>query len=172
MVPALWCDEDEDEDDGVPGEQRAPGNTEKVVGILSPNLASNSLHTAKLRLMLSEPGRTPKPKPTAASEPLASSWQRSTKLPLRTDPSWFDRPSRGLAVRTGLELWKRDCTVWVCGAGAGPAETPTSRNGLLGGTGGGACRGRLPYNEADEPDIPVTPRPPEWRRSTLNESLS
>lgn len=109
---ALRCDEDEDNgdedsDEGVPGEWRAPGDTEKVVGVLSPNLASNSLHTAKLRLMPSDPARTPNPEPAAASEPLASSWQRSTKLPLRTDPSRSGRLGRGLAVWLGLEveLW-------------------------------------------------------------------
>lgn len=109
---ALRCAEDEDNgdedsDEGVPGEWRAPGDTEKVVGVLSPNLASNSLHTAKLRLTPSDPPRTPNPEPVAASEPLASSWQRSTKLPLRTDPSRSGRLGRGLAVWLGLEveLW-------------------------------------------------------------------
>lgn len=99
---ALWCDEDEnncdDEDEGVPGEWRAPGITEKVLGVLSPNLASNSLHTAKLRLTPSDPTRTPNPEPAAASEPLASSWQRSTKLPLRTELSRSGRLGRGLEV--------------------------------------------------------------------------
>lgn len=75
---ALRCDEDEDDgdddsDEGVPGEWRALGETEKVVGVLRPNLASNSLHTAKLRLMPSDPPRTPSPEVAAASEPLASS---------------------------------------------------------------------------------------------------
>lgn len=84
----LRCDDDDDDDDeeGVPGQCRAPGVTEKVVGVLRPNLTSNSLHTAKLRLTPSDPADTPKPEPPTASEPFASSWQRSTKLPLRTDP--------------------------------------------------------------------------------------
>lgn len=71
MSMVLLCD-----DEGVPGECRGPGDIENVVGILSPNLASNSLHTAKLRLMLSEevhPDSVPNPALAAASEPLASS---------------------------------------------------------------------------------------------------
>lgn len=99
---ALRCCEDEDDgdgdsDEGVPGEWRAPGETEKLVGALSPNLASNSLHTAKLRLTPSDPDRTPNPGPPAASEPFARSWQRSTKLPLRTDTSRSGCLGRGLA---------------------------------------------------------------------------
>lgn len=73
----------------------------KVGGVLRPNLASNSLHTARLRLMPSDPGGNPAL--TAASEPLASSWQRSTKLPLRTDPHSLSR-SRCLRGR-GLLVW-------------------------------------------------------------------
>lgn len=109
----LRCDEDadsgdDDSDEGVPGEWRAPGDTEKVVGVRRPNLASNSLHTAKLRLTPSDPPVTPNPEPAAAaSEPLASSWQRSTKLPLRRDPHSLSRSrwreGRGLGVE--LELW-------------------------------------------------------------------
>lgn len=104
---ALRCDEDEDNGDGDsdgggPGEWRAPGDTEKVVGVLRLNLASNSLHTAKLRLVPSAPAGTPNPEAPAASEPLASSWQRSTKLPLRIDPHSLSRSmcleGRGLAV--------------------------------------------------------------------------
>lgn len=110
---ALWCDEDDDADDrdeGVPGEWREPGDTEKVVGVLWPNLASNSVHTAKLRLALSGPAGTPNPEPAAASEPLARSWQRSTKLPLRTDPHSLSRSwcleGRGLALWLEVELWE------------------------------------------------------------------
>lgn len=107
----LRCDEDEDNgddddsDEGVPEEWRAPGDTEKVVGVLRPNLASNSLHTAKLRLTPSVPAGTPNPEP--ASEPLARSWQRSTKLPLRRDPHSRSGclGSRGLAVGPVPELW-------------------------------------------------------------------
>lgn len=90
---ALRCvDEDEDSgedesDEGVPGTERVPGDTEKVVGVRWLNLASNSLHTAKLRLSPSNPD----PPTAAASEPLASSWQRSTKLPLRTEPPSLSR---------------------------------------------------------------------------------
>lgn len=52
------------------------------------------------------------------------------------------------------------------------AEGPESLLGLLRGTGGGACRGRLPYREAEEPEAPP-PRPAaEWNRSILHESLS
>lgn len=61
---------------GVPGEWRGPADIGKVAGVLSPNLASNSLHTAKLRLMPSEEaelGSVPNPALAAASEPLASS---------------------------------------------------------------------------------------------------
>lgn len=92
---ALRCDANSD--GGVPGEWRTPGDTEKAVGVLRPNLASNSLHTAKLRLAPSAPGGTTNPTPPAASEPFASSWHRSTKLPLRTDPHSLSR-SGGLAV--------------------------------------------------------------------------
>lgn len=105
---ALRCDEDngdEDSDEGVPGEWRAPGDTEKVVGVLRPNLASSSLQTAKLRRTPSDPAATPNPEPAAASEPLASSWQRSTKLPLRTDPHSRSRCLVGRGLAVGLELW-------------------------------------------------------------------
>lgn len=67
----LLCD-----GEGVPGEWRGPGDIENVMGVLSPNLASNSLHTAKLRLTLSEEaelGSVPNPALAAASEPLARS---------------------------------------------------------------------------------------------------
>lgn len=108
---ALRCDEDDDgdeSDEGVPGEWRAPGETENVVGALRPNLDSNSLHTAKLRLPPSNPAGTLKPGPQAASEPLASSWQRSTKLPRRTDPHSLSRSwclmGRGLAEWFGFEV--------------------------------------------------------------------
>lgn len=109
---ALRCVEDGDSVDdvsaeGVPGEWRAPGDTEKVVGVRRPNRASNSLHTAKLRLIPSDPAVNPKPEPAAASEPLASSWHRSAKLPLRTDPHSLSR-SRWRVGR-GLEL-ERDCS--------------------------------------------------------------
>lgn len=58
----------------------------------------------------------------------------------------------------------------VCGAAPGPGE----RLGLAMGTGGGACRWRLLYSEADDPEAPAPPRPPaaEWGRSTLKASLS
>lgn len=110
MGVALRCGEDEDSgdedsDEGVPGELRAPGDTEKVVGVLRPNLASNSLHTAKLRLTPSDPVEIPNPEAAAASEPLASSWQRSTKLPRRTEPHSLSRcRGRGLAFWFELEL--------------------------------------------------------------------
>lgn len=62
---------------GVAGQCRGPGGMEKEVGVLSPNLASSSLHTAKLRLRLSEEaelGSGPNPAAlAAASEPLARS---------------------------------------------------------------------------------------------------
>lgn len=61
---------------GVPGGCRGPADIGKAAGVLSPNLASNSLHTAKLRLMPSEEaelGSVPNPALAAASEPLASS---------------------------------------------------------------------------------------------------
>lgn len=67
----LLCD-----GEGVPGECRGPGDMEKAAGVLSPNLASSSLHTAKLRLTLSEEaelGSGPNPALAAASEPLARS---------------------------------------------------------------------------------------------------
>lgn len=64
----LLCD-----DDSVPGEGRGPGDVENVAGVLSPNLASSSLHTAKLRLMLSEEEQLGRVAPPAASEPLARS---------------------------------------------------------------------------------------------------
>ena len=95
---------DDDTDEEVPGEWRAPGDTEKVVGVLSPNRASNSLHTAKLRLTPSDPAGVTNPEPATASEPLASSWQRSTKLPLRTAPPSLSR-GRGLALWFEPELW-------------------------------------------------------------------
>lgn len=66
----LLCDE------GVPGECRGPGDVENVAGVPSPNLASSSLHTAKLRLMLSEEvqlASAATPALAAASEPLARS---------------------------------------------------------------------------------------------------
>lgn len=87
--------DDEEGVPGVPGEFRAPGDTEKVVGVLRPNLVSSSVHTAKLRL----PPSGPNPETPAASEPFANSWQRSTKLPRRIDPPH----SRCLGGR-GLEL--------------------------------------------------------------------
>lgn len=109
---ALQCDKDEDKgdvdrDDCVPGEWRAPDDKDRVLGVLRPNLASNSLHTAKLLLKPSVPDRTPNPEPAAASEPLTSSWQRSTKLPLRIAPSRSGRLGRGLADWLGLggKLW-------------------------------------------------------------------
>lgn len=98
---ALRCSEDEDSGDGVPEERRAPGETEKLVGLLKENLASSSLHTAKLRLKPSAPPPTGGPNTEqAASEPLASSWQRSTKLPRRTDTT-----SRSALEGRGLEEW-------------------------------------------------------------------
>lgn len=66
VTVGLLCD-----DEGVPGECRGPGDAENVAGILSPNLASSSLHTAKLRLMLSE--EVDSVATPAASEPLARS---------------------------------------------------------------------------------------------------
>lgn len=104
-------DDADETGDGAPAEWRAPGDTEKVVGVLRPNLASNSVHTAKLRLTPSNPDGTPNPEPAATSEPLASSWQRSTKLPLRTDPQSRSRSwclgGRGLPVWLwpGAGLW-------------------------------------------------------------------
>lgn len=75
VVPLCAEDEesgdDDDSDEGVPGEWRAPAEAEKVVGVLSPNLASNSLRTAELGLAASGP--TMATNPTAASDPLASS---------------------------------------------------------------------------------------------------
>ena len=61
----------------------------------------------------------------------------------------------------------------VGGPATGPAERALSLKGLVRGTGGGAWRGRLPHNEADEPETPA-PRPPpaEWRRSVLKPSLN
>lgn len=100
---ALRCDgdngEDDDSEEGVPGEGRPPGDTEKVVGLLRLNLASNSLHTAKLLLPPSNETQNP-------SEPFASSWQRSAKLPLRTGPQSLSRclGGRGLEVWVGLEV--------------------------------------------------------------------
>lgn len=131
------CDKEEDEadngvedsDEGVPGGGRVPGDTEKVVGVRRPNRASSSLHVARLRLPPSSP----------TSEPLASSWQRSTKLPRRT-------ASRSCGGR-GLWGWAGLCIVWV-----------GSLLGLARGRGGGTCRGRLPHSEADE--APAAPRPP------------
>lgn len=75
---ALRCNEeeggcDEDSDGGVPGEWRAPGDTVKLVGVLRPNRASNSLQTARLRLTPSDHGGAPNPKPAVTSDPLASS---------------------------------------------------------------------------------------------------
>ena len=113
MGVALRSDEDDDNgeddsDEDVPGEWRAPGDTEKVVGVLSPNRASNSLHTAKLRLTPSDPAGVTNPEPDTASEPLASSWQRSTKLPLRTAPPSLSRSrcrGRGLALWFEPGLW-------------------------------------------------------------------
>lgn len=96
---ALRCNEDEDRGDGVPEERRVPGETEKLVGLLKENLASNSPHTAKLRLKPSPPTGGPNTE-LAASEPLASSWQRSTKLPRRTAAT-----SRSGLVGRGLEEW-------------------------------------------------------------------
>lgn len=68
----LLCD-----DGGAPGGCRGPGDSENVTGVLSPNRASSSLHTARLRLTLSveaELGSVPNPAlAAAASEPLASS---------------------------------------------------------------------------------------------------
>lgn len=104
--PCLQCVEEEDEgggDSDDPGDGQALGVTEKVVGVLIPNLASNSLHTAKLRRTPSEPDKDPNPEQPAASEPLASSWQRSTKLPRRTGPHSLSRSEclcgRGLEVK-------------------------------------------------------------------------
>lgn len=140
------CDEEEDEEDrgmedrddeGVPGGGRAPGDTEKVVGVRRPNRASSSLHTARLRLPPSSP----------TSEPLASSWQRSTKLPRRTASRSWCRRGRGLWG------WAGPCMGW-----AGPCMA--SLLGFAKGSGGGACRGRLPHSEADEPEAPAAPRPP------------
>lgn len=67
-------------DDGAPAcRWRGAGVTEKAAGVLWwPKRASSSPHAARLRLVPSAP--------PAASEPLASSWQRSTKLPLRAHP--------------------------------------------------------------------------------------
>lgn len=154
------------DDDGVPGEGRGPGDVENAAGVLSPNLASSSLHTAKLRLTLSVATPT-------ASEPLARSWQRSTKLPLRTHPSPSGRPHAELGGGAGGELWVYGGTASVCGPKAGPTTRPRSLSGLLGGTGGVAWRGRLPHSEADEPETPAAPRPPaRWRRSALKDSLT
>lgn len=153
---------DSGDDDGVPGEWRAPGDTEKVVGVRSPNRASSSLHTAKLRLTPSGPGATQNPEAAAASEPLASSWQRSTKLPRRTEPQSRSGCLRG----RGLEA----------GRGGGPDEGAESRleslAGLARGTGGGAWRGRLPLRDADEPEAPDDRPAAEWRRSDRKTSLS
>lgn len=108
---ALRCSEEEgegDSEDGAPREWRVPGDTEKVFGVLSPKRASSSLHTAKLRRTPSDPGGTLKAGPpaaaaaaaaAAASEPFALSWQRSTKLPRRTEPSRSCCLGRGLAER-------------------------------------------------------------------------
>lgn len=137
-----------DGDGGVPDGLQAPGDAEKAAGVLKPNLASSSVQTAKLRLTPSSPSGVPKPKLAAAtSEPLASSWQRSTKLPLRTDPSsgWC------------LGVW---------GLEEGKLWRPDEKPGLVRGTGVGVWRGRLPHNDADEPEAPGGPRTPaEWRRS-------
>lgn len=145
------------DEDGAAACERGLGDTEKVVGVLSPNLASNSLHTAKLRLTPSPapPKGTPYPELPTASELLANSWQRSTKLPLRTAPIHSRSAcltGRGLAVGAGLweGLWE----------GLGRARAG-SRDGLARGTGGGACRGRLPHRDADEPKAPPGPRPPD-----------
>lgn len=77
---ALRLDEDAGDGDdvadkveGVPEEKRPLGDTENVGGILRPNRASNSLHTAKLRLMPSDPAVTPNTDTAAASVPFASS---------------------------------------------------------------------------------------------------
>lgn len=58
--------------EGVPAGCRGPGAMENVVGARSPNRASSSLHTAKLRLMPSEEAGLD-PAAPAASDPLASS---------------------------------------------------------------------------------------------------
>lgn len=106
---ALRCSKEEgegDSEEGAPRECRAPGDTENVLGVLSPKRASSSLHTAKLRRTPSDPGGAPNPAPaaaTAASEPFARSWHRSTKLPRRTVPSRSCCLGRGLAER--LWLW-------------------------------------------------------------------
>lgn len=131
---AQRCDEEEDEEDsgvehsdeGGPGAGRAPGDTEKVVGMRRPKRASSSVHTAKLRLPPSSP----------ASELLASSWQRSTKLPRRT-------ASRSAPWRTGRGLW-------LCIG---------SLLGLAKDKRGGACGGR-PAHSVEEPEAPAAPRPP------------
>lgn len=71
VTVGLLCD-----DEGVPGECRVPGDVENVAGVLSPNLASSSLHTAKFRLMLSEEEQLDSvatPALAAASETLARS---------------------------------------------------------------------------------------------------
>lgn len=171
VTVGLLCD-----DDGVPGEGRGPRDVENVAGALSPNLASSSLHTAQLRLMLSEEVQLDSvatPALAAASEPLARSWQRSTKLPLRTDPSPSNLPHAELGEWAGVELWVYGGTASVCSPKVGPTKRPRSLSGLLGGTGGGAWRGRLPHSEADEPETLDAPRPPaKWRRSALEESLT
>lgn len=103
----LRCSEvegDGDSEDGAPREWRMPGDTENVLGVLRPKRASSSLHTAKLRRVPSDPAGTTNPGPPtpAASEPLARSWQRSTKLPRRTEPSRSGCLGRGLADRFWL----------------------------------------------------------------------
>lgn len=102
---SLRCSAEEgegDSEEGAPRECRAPGDTENVLGVLSPKRASSSLHTAKLRRTPSDPGGTPNPGPAADSEPFARSWQRSTKLPRRTEPSRSCCLGRGLAERFWL----------------------------------------------------------------------
>lgn len=108
-------DDVDDIDDGVPAEERPLGDTENVVAVLRQNLASNSLHTAKLRLVPSDPAATPNP--AAVSVPLASSWQRSTKLPLWT----------GLVPSLSNFLMGHGLLVWTTGE---PAPNPALGPGL------------------------------------------
>lgn len=112
-----------------PAGERGWGDTEKVVGVRRPNLASSSLHTARLLLAPSPPPPPPPEMHAAASEPLASSWQRSTKLPRRTAPPH----SRSCpACLTGRGLWEGWWAGLWAGLWAGMARRagPGSREGL------------------------------------------
>lgn len=113
----------------------------KLVGVLRLNLASSSLQTATLRLTPSDHGGIPNAELAAASEPLASSWQRSTKLPRRTASLSRSGWSRG--------GWAGPYRPWK------PADRTASRGALHRAAGGGVCRGRLPYNEAEDPVAPA-----------------